>query len=134
LRAKENAADFPPDVPDSAKEGTRRNLLSEALLDAARYIEIVLRTERLEPSAKGPANQVLAHVQVTIRDQQHSIAVPVRYELNADEVIASGELPLKQSDLGLTPFSALLGALQVQDEMQVKFRITARAAKTTGPT
>jgi len=37
---------------------------------------------------------------------------------------------LKQSELGLTPFSALLGALQVQDEMRVRFRIVARAAGT----
>jgi YceI-like domain len=131
LRANENRPDdFPPDVPDQAKEGTRRNMLSEALLDAAHYPEIVLRSEPLERSRGGSANQVLAHVQVTIRDQQHSIAVPVHYELQGDEVIVSGESPLKQTDLGLAPFSALLGALQVQDEMQVKFRIVARAAQT----
>ena len=41
----------------------------------------------------------------------------------------SGELPLRQSDLGLTLFSAMLGALQVQDEMHVSFRIVARAAE-----
>ena len=33
LRAKENSEEFPPDVPDSAKEGTRKNMLSAALLD-----------------------------------------------------------------------------------------------------
>jgi hypothetical protein len=37
-------------------------------------------------------------------------------------------MPLRQTDLGLTPFTALLGALQVQDEMQISFRIVARAA------
>jgi hypothetical protein len=34
---------------------------------------------------------------------------------------------VRQSDLGLTPFSALLGALQVQDEVRLRFRILARA-------
>jgi hypothetical protein len=38
---------------------------------------------------------------------------------------------LKQTDLGLTPFTALLGALQVVDEMKVRFHIVARAATTT---
>jgi hypothetical protein len=42
------------------------------------------------------------------------------------QVRISGEMPLRQSDLGLTPFSAMLGALQVEDEMRVKFRIVAR--------
>ena len=47
-----------------------------------------------------------------------------------DQIIVSGEFPLKQTDLGLTPFSALLGALQVVDEMKVRFHIVAHAATT----
>jgi hypothetical protein len=43
-------------------------------------------------------------------------------------VEASGEFPLRQTDLGLTPFSAMLGALQVQDEMRISFHIVAQAA------
>jgi hypothetical protein len=46
--------------------------------------------------------------------------------LNAGELLVVGKLPLKQTDLGLAPFTALLGVLQVQDEMQLQFRIVAR--------
>jgi hypothetical protein len=67
-------------------------------------------------------------VQTTVRGQLRTISVPVRYEFVAGALIVSGEAALKQSELGLTPFSALLGALQVQDEMRVRFRIVARAA------
>jgi len=62
--------------------------------------------------------------------------VPVRYRIAADGALeASGEFPLRQSELGLTPFSGLLGALQVQDEMRISFRIMAHAAalKTAPP-
>jgi polyisoprenoid-binding protein YceI len=124
LRAKENEADFPPDVPDSAKEGTRKNMLGAALLDAEHYPDIDLRSSGLEPSG----SQWIAHVKVTVRDRDSMIAVPVRYEPQGDEVAISGEFPLKQTDLGLSPFSALLGALQVVDEMKVRFRIVAHAA------
>jgi polyisoprenoid-binding protein YceI len=125
LRAKEEGADFPPDIPDSAKEGTRRNMLSAALLDGEHYPEIVLRSERLEPAPGGSESQWLAQVQITLRGNLRSITVPVHYEPKPDELVVSGEFPLKQSDLGLTPFSALLGALQVLDDMKVKFRIVA---------
>jgi polyisoprenoid-binding protein YceI len=125
LRAKENEADFPPDVPDSAKEGTRKNMLGAALLDAGHYPDIELRSSGLEPSG----SQWIAHVTATVRDHDSTIAVPVRYEPQGDEVVVSGEFPLKQTDLGLTPFSALLGALQVVDEMKVRFRIVAHAAQ-----
>ena len=128
LRALEPAAEFPPDVPQSAREGTRRNMLSAAVLDAAEYPEIVLRAERLEPAAAGAAGELTAHIETQVRDQRRSIAVPLRYQLAGDTLTVSGETALKQSDLGLAPFTAFMGALAVQDEMRVRFRIVARAA------
>ena len=130
LRAKENSEEFPPDIPDSAKEGTRRNMLGSALLDGEHYPDIVLRSERLDPAPDGVGSKWIAHVEVTVRDRTSSVVVPVHYERNTDEIVLSGEFPLKQTDLGLTPFSALLGALQVVDEMKVRFRIVAHAATT----
>ena len=139
LRAQEHSADFPPEVPDAAREGTRRNMLGEALLDSERNPQIVLRSVRLEAAgqpaavtcsqAGGEVRAVLARVQTTVRGQVRTISVPVCYRLAAGTVIVSGEAPLRQSDIGLTPFSALLGALQVQDEMQVRFRLVARASQ-----
>jgi polyisoprenoid-binding protein YceI len=131
LRAKEGS-EFPTEVPPSAKEGTRRNMLSEALLNGAQYPEITLVSQHIEtPAAAGsPAR---ADVQVTIRGQAHSVSVPVTYSFADSRLIVSGELPVKQTDLGLTPFSAMLGALQVQDELRVRFRIVARQARTRGP-
>ena len=131
LRAQQPAAEFPADVPASAREGTRHNMLGEALLDAQRNPEIVLRALRLERAAGGAADSatVLAHVQSTVRGQVRSVTVPVRYRRAGDGSLeATGEFPLRQSELGLTPLSAMLGALQVQDEMRVSFHIVARAA------
>ena len=124
LRAREGG-DFTADVPDSAREGTRRNMLGEALLDVERFAQVVVRSERLEA---GPGSEIDAHVQVEIRQTPHAIVIPVHYEVSAGLLVVSGELPLRQTDLGLTPFSALLGALQVQDEMRVRLRIVARPA------
>ena len=52
----------------------------------------------------------------------------MKYE--GDRLTATGEFAVKQSDLGLKPFSVLGGALQVQDQMKVKFSVIA--AKKTG--
>src|SRR5256886_7042146 len=46
LRTQEHSPDFPPDVPDAAREGTRRNMLGEALLAGERNPQIVLRALR----------------------------------------------------------------------------------------
>jgi polyisoprenoid-binding protein YceI len=126
LRAHQASAEFPPDVSEGAKQGTRHNMLGPSLLDAEHSPEILLQALRMEKTAD--ADSVLAHVQCTVRAQAHTLRVPVRYERRGAELVVSGETPLRQSELGLTPFSAMLGALQVQDEMRISFRIVARAA------
>ena len=140
LRAQQPAAEFPADVSESAKEGTRHNMLGEALLDAQHSPEIVLRSLNLTAvsgaAAAADSGTVQAQVQSSVRGQLRTFTVPVRYRLAADGALeASGEFPLRQSELGLTPFSGLLGALQVQDEMRISFRIMAHAAalKTAPP-
>jgi polyisoprenoid-binding protein YceI len=126
LRAKEGP-DFPKDVPDSAREGTRRNMLSDALLNGAQYEDITLVSQHIGTAT--PGSQVKADIQITVRGQTHTISVPVTYSLTNAELTASGDLPLKQSDLGLTPFTAALGALAVQDELRVRFHFVAHQAK-----
>ena len=38
----------------------------------------------------------------------------------------TGSLTLPQTSFGITPYSILAGALQVQDEVDIRFRIRAR--------
>ena len=122
LRALEGN-EFAAEVPDSAREGTRKNMLSESMLDGARYPEVVLTSGALESGPEG----MLAQVSVGIRGQTRTVTVPIRYEVKGNELSAQGQLSLKQTDLGLTPFSLLGGALRVEDEMTVKFFVVARA-------
>ena len=124
LRAKEGV-EFSADVPDTAREGTRHNMLGPALLDAQDYPQIVVSGERLTPVE---ADHATAHTRVDVRGQEHLIEVPLRFRREtAREVAVEGELAIKQTDLGLTPFSAMLGALQVLDEMRIRFRLVAKA-------
>src|SRR3569832_2464538 len=127
LRAKEGP-DFPKEVPESAKEGTRRNMLSEALLNGAQYDENTQTSQHIRTNTPR-GSQVLADVQITIRGQTHTVSVPVTYSQSGDRLTADGDLPLKQTDHSLTPFTAALGALAVQDEMRVRFHFVAHQAK-----
>ena len=115
-------ADFPPGVPQSARDGTRKNMLSEALLDGEKYPEIRLRAT--EVVAAGDVYDV--GVEIKIKDQARNVRVPVTLERKSGALIARGEFPLKQSDLGFKPFSIAMGALVVLDEMKIRFEVVAR--------
>jgi polyisoprenoid-binding protein YceI len=115
-------ADFPPGVPQSARDGTRKNLQSPALLDGANYPSIRLRCT--DVVAAGESFD--AGVEITIKDQIRNVRVPVALERKDGALKAVGDFPLKQSDLGLKPFSVAMGSLVVLDEMRIHFEVVAR--------
>ena len=128
LRAQEEGADFPAGVPEDAKAGTKKNMLGAALLEGDRYPEIVLQSEALQRGAQGLDEELQAQVRVIVRDRATSVIVPIRYEIHGDDLQVEGEVPLKQTDLGLTPFSLFGGALRVLDDIKVRFKVVAHAA------
>ncbi|HXR88753.1 MAG TPA: YceI family protein [Steroidobacteraceae bacterium] len=129
LRARAGP-DFQAEVPDSAREGTRRNMLGQALLNADLFPQIVLRSQGIESG--GARGDLEVHVEAEVRQAPHPLLVPIHYDLQPTQLTITGEMALRQTDLGLTPFSAMLGALQVEDEMRVRFRIVARPAPPAG--
>jgi hypothetical protein len=114
--------DFPPNVPQGARDGTRKNLMSASLLDAANYPTIRLRA--LEVLAAGEGFDTL--VEVTLKGQAHLVRAPVSLSREGSTLRARGEFGLKQSQLGLTPFAVAMGTLVVLDDMKVKFEVVAR--------
>ncbi len=126
LRAAEHSRDFPPDGSSSARQGTRDHMLGADFLNAVRYPDITLHSVGLRPSPDGKADEAVAEVLVGVDGQSRVVAVPIHYDLRADEMVVTGEFPLKQTDLGLTPISLAAGALKVRDSMRVRLSVIAR--------
>jgi polyisoprenoid-binding protein YceI len=118
--------EFPGEVPEAAREGTRRNMLRPEVLDGERFPEIVARAESLQGTRERP----VVTARVTIRDQVRAIEVPLIILREPGAITASGAFRILQSDFGITPFSVGGGALQVADEIDVLFEI--RASKVSG--
>jgi len=112
---------FESEVPQDARDGTRRNLLSPGVLDAGRYPEIRVQTVSLAGTWDSP----VARADVALRDRTRRLDVPLRLVRSDRELAASGSFRVRQSDFGLTPFSVAGGAIQVGDEVDVAFEIRA---------
>ena len=117
---QEEGGDFPGDIPEDAKAGTRRNMLSTAVLNAAEFPDITVKSTSLT----GTLNELNADLEITAAGHTSRISVPLSLQGDAHHFTAVGLLELRQTTLGLTPYSLLHGALQVQDAMQLKFKIT----------
>lgn len=132
LRAAERSPDFPSGVTQSDRQGTRHNMLSAALLNAADYPDITIKSQYVRAVADGKQGDVVAQLLVQVAGERRSVTVPVHYDIRADRIVATGEFVLKQTDLGLEPFSALGGALSVKDGMRIRLMLVA--ARRSGST
>jgi len=123
---REEGADFAADVPDDAKAGTLEHMLSAAVLDAGEFPDIAVS------GIAGPADgrPMTATVTVRIAGHESSVVAPFTLDVGSGRLTAAGSLELRQSALGLTPYSLMLGALQVQDALTVKFKIVADSEGT----
>jgi hypothetical protein len=123
---REEGADFAGDIPDDAKSGTLHNMLSAALLDAEEFPVISVKSVAASRAQNGSgAGASTATVAISIAGHESTVDVPFTLQVDSRRLSATGSLELRQSVLGLTPFSLMLGALQVQDAMTIKFEIVA---------
>jgi polyisoprenoid-binding protein YceI len=120
---REEGADFADPVPDDAKSGTLRNMLSTAVLDADEFPSITVHNVATAPMDAGAG--LLATVDISVAGHESTIDLPLKLQSDADSLSATGSVEIRQSVLGLKPYSLMLGALQVQDAMTIKFQIVA---------
>lgn len=121
LLRREEGADFAEDIPEDSKSGTLHNMLSASQLDAAQFPAITVRSLRSGTTTEGHE----ATLAVNVAGHESTLIVPFSAEISPGRLTAAGALTLRQSALGLTPFSVFLGALRVEDEMRVKFKLVA---------
>jgi hypothetical protein len=123
---REEGPDFAGEIPDDAKSGTLHNMLSPPVLGADEFPVITVRSVAISGAQDAAGGgQLVATVAISVAGHESTIDVPFVLESDSDHLSATGSLELRQSSLGLTPYSLMLGALQVQDAMTIKFRIVA---------
>ena len=116
---REEGGDFPGEIPEDAKSGTRRNMLSAALLNAAEFPTITVTSVTLS----GALDALSADLVISVAGHEASVSAPCLLQGDARTLTAVGSMELRQTAIGLTPYSLLRGALQVRDVMQLRFRI-----------
>ncbi len=114
--------DFANPVPENDRNATRRNMLGEAVLDAARQALLRLTVDSL---TGGPVN-FEARVRVGLRGEERLITLPLTVNFDGDRMQVQANVHLRHADLGLAPFTAALGALRVRDDFEVECRLEAR--------
>lgn len=112
-------AGFDTQPSPEAIEGTRNNMLTTTL-DAGHYPFALIHATWAD------AERRALNVSITLHGMTRSFEVPVQTETIRDGIVVNGKMSFNQTDFGITPFSVLGGAIQVQDKLDLRFHILAQ--------
>jgi polyisoprenoid-binding protein YceI len=100
------------------------------VLDVARFPKITFRSRSV---AGRQVSDGVYDLQVTgdlaLHGLTRSLTLPLRVEVGADKLTASGRTVLRHSDFGMKPVSAGGGTVKVKNEIGVDYRIVAHAGR-----
>jgi hypothetical protein len=106
------------------KAGTRKNMLTDKVLDGEKFHAIAVKGSGLS----GAATAQTLKITVDLLGRAVELTVPTKVVVSGDTLTASGEFELTHAALGMKPFSVMLGALQVADTMKFAYQIKAEAS------
>jgi len=119
---RQEGEDFASEPSKEDGAATRTNMLSHALLNARQFPTIKVTGTSGPVDAK---NSAVLDLSVQLVGREIKLVVPTTLKLEGDQLEASGAVELSHKQLGLKPFSALLGSLRVAEQMKFKYRIRA---------
>ena len=117
LRAE---AQFDTQPSDEAIAGTRANMLDKLGASVHPWALVAVRDAAVD-AAGSRMNATL-----TLNGITRAMGISPQIVLAAAEMSVDGRVALEQTSFGIAPFSILGGALQVQDQVAIRFRIRAR--------
>lgn len=124
---REEGDEFASQPSQADIAGTRSNMLGERVLNANQYPIVTLTGTGL--SGDGP--EFTLALTMMLMGRAVDLRVPLALRLDGDGLEATGAFPLSHSNLGMRPFSTLLGAIRVADAMDFKYRIRAQRVTVT---
>jgi translation initiation factor 2 gamma subunit (eIF-2gamma) len=78
---------------------------------------------------RGSLPDSTVQIDIAVRSHIYTVEVPVHVILADDRMTVTGSFQVNQTDLGLVPFSVMMGALKVKDQLDIRFTIVAEAAR-----
>jgi hypothetical protein len=110
---------------------TRQNMLGERGLDESRYPVVRIHGDVIQVEQDRATLSASINIH-GVTQRQNVVVTLTRNERTGDassrRLRIRGKLQLNQTDFGITPFSIMLGALTVLDEVSVTFDLAARTA------
>lgn len=116
--------DFSSEPSDEDIAGTKGNMLSETVLNGEQHASIRLTGDGHD----GELDDATLSVVIEMLGRSIPLELPASIDISGETLTAEGEFSLQHADLGMEPFSVMMGALQVGPQIDFTYRVHAVAA------
>jgi polyisoprenoid-binding protein YceI len=104
------------------------NVLNNEVLESGKFPTIKFVSVSVSDASKsGETRKFTLNGDLTLRDATKPVSFPVTVTISKDQLRATGEAELKQTDFGITPYSGKLGLIKIGDVIKIKFEIVAKS-------
>jgi polyisoprenoid-binding protein YceI len=104
------------------------NVLNNIALESEKFPRIKFVSASVSDARKsGETRAFTLNGDLTLRDATKRVSFPVTVTIAKDQLRATGEAKLKQTDFGITPYSGKLGLIGIGDEVKIDFAIVAKS-------
>ena len=104
------------------------NVLNNLVLESDKFPKIkFVSVSATDARKSGEARAFTLNGDLTLRDATKRVSFPVTVTISKDQLRATGEAGLKQTDFGIKPYSGKLGMIKIGDDVKVNFAIVAKS-------
>jgi len=104
------------------------NVLNNLVLESDKFPKIKFVSVSISDARKSGETRIFTlNGDLTLRDATKRVSFPVTVTISKDQLRASGEAELKQSDFGIKPYSGKLGMIKIGDDVKINFEIVAKS-------
>lgn len=113
-------------ISDKDKNEITGNM-NKYVLEPGKFPKITFRSTSLANFTQNGNNASFTlNGDLTLHGATKRIAIPVTLAMDGQRLRATGQYTLRQTDFGITPYSAALGTIKVKNEVIVRFNIVAK--------
>jgi polyisoprenoid-binding protein YceI len=122
-----------PGESEKDRNEVQTTMLGEQVLDVARYPQIQFSSSAVKVvSASKNTFDLQVSGPLTLHGTQKTVTLPVHLQISDDgSLTCDTEIPLLQSEFGMTPYKAAGGAVKVKDKLKLTFHIVATKAASS---
>jgi polyisoprenoid-binding protein YceI len=113
-----------PDVPEKDRKQVQETMLGAEVLNIKDFPKIQFHSTGLSRVSKSGEDFTLTG-RLSIHGVEKQISFPVNIRRENNLLRATGAVNIAQTDFGITPVKAALGAVRVKDQIKIRFEFLA---------